>query len=146
MMNSFWWKSGTSTSKEKCWCARDKLRISKKLGGLGFRDLHGFNMALLGKQCWNLITKPESLVARVLIARYYPNNHLLQAIRTGGSSYTWSGLWEAKERFKDGFRWDLGDGKLINITSDRWLRHKSDFCVNQDGTSVANGVKVCEFF
>ena len=76
--------------------------MSKKRGGLGFRDLHGFNLSLLGKQCWNLISKPEALVSRVLKAKYYPDCYLLQARRTGGSSYTWSGIWEAKEEMKMG--------------------------------------------
>ncbi|WOG81709.1 hypothetical protein DCAR_0100860 [Daucus carota subsp. sativus] len=35
---------------------------SKNSGGLGFRDIHGFNLALLGKQCWSLITRPDYTV------------------------------------------------------------------------------------
>lgn len=48
-MNAFWWKSNSSNSKGIRWCALDKISMSKKRGGLGFRDLHGFNLALLGK-------------------------------------------------------------------------------------------------
>lgn len=110
MMNAFWWKSNSSNNKGIRWCAWEKMSMSKKRGGLGFRDLHGFNLALLGKQCWNLIKKPDSLVAKVLKARYYPDCHLLQARRMGGSSYTWSGLWEAKEELRKGLRWVLGMG------------------------------------
>lgn len=121
--------------------------MSKSRGGLGFRDLHGFNLALLGKQCWNLINNPGTLVARVLKARYYSDCHLLQARRTGGSSYTWSGIWEAKEVIKDGLRWVLGDGKTINIYTDRWLRGKDDFRVDQMGNWLPEeNVKVSDFF
>lgn len=119
--------------------------MSKKKGGLGFRDLHGFNLALLGKQCWNLISNPNALVSRPLKARYYPNCSLLQAGRTGGSSYTWSGIWEAKEIMKEGCRWVLRDGKSIHIYSDRWLRGKENFCVDQDGSSERS-TKVCDLF
>lgn len=85
--------------------------MSKKRGGLGFRDLHGFNLSRLGKQCWSLNTRPKALVSRVLKARYFPDCHFLQARRIGGSSYTWLGIWEAKEVMKGGHRWVLGDGQ-----------------------------------
>lgn len=104
---------------------------------MGFRDLHGFNLALLGKQCWNLISKPEALVSRVLKARYFLHCHFLEANRTGGSSYTWSGLWEAKEELKKGLRWVLGDGRSINICKDRWLRGKTNFSVNVESVDAA---------
>lgn len=146
LMNAFWWKSNGSNNKGIRWCAWDKISMSKRRGGLGFRNLQGFNMALLGKQCWNLITKPDSLVARVLKARYYPRCHLIHATRSGGSSYTWSGLWEAKESMQNGLRWVLGDGQSISIKSDRWLRGSQDFRVNQVQTSASSTAKVCEFF
>lgn len=147
MMNSFWWKSNSTSSKGIRWLAWERMSMSKKGGGLGFRDLHGFNLALLGKQCWNLVNNPNSLVAKVLKARYFPNCSLLQATRGGGSSYTWSGIWEAKEKLKDGFRWVLGDGKTIDIFNDRWLRGKENWCVNpQEGSALNSGMKVCDFF
>ena len=63
----------------------------------------------------------------------------------GGSSYTWSGIWEAKENMKDGCRWVLGDGKSIHIHTDRWLRGKENFCVDSDGRP-RDSIKVCDFF
>lgn len=69
----------------------------KKQGGLGFQDIQGFNLALLGKQCWSLLNRPTALVTRVLKAKYYPNCHFLQAGRPGGASFIWSGIWQAKE-------------------------------------------------
>lgn len=82
----------------------------------------------------------------VLKARYYPDCHLLQARRTGGSSYTWSGIWEAKEEMKMGLRWVLGDGQSINISADRWLRGKQVFRIDQHNGVVNRNLKVCDFF
>lgn len=146
MMNAFWWSSNSSNNKGIKWLSWTRMSMSKKQGGLGFRDLHGFNMALLGKQCWNLLKNPDALVSRILKARYYPNCSLLHANRTGGSSFTWSGIWEAKEFVKDGLRRVMGDGRSIDVFQDRWLRGKPDYCVDQYTQSQANRhTKVCEF-
>lgn len=121
--------------------------MSKKRGGLGFRDLHGFNLALLGKQCWNLVSRPNTLVARVLKACYFPNCHFLQASKGRGSSYTWAGIWEAKENVKTGLRWVLGDGRSIKIHSDNWLRGTVHNRVGHNNAGSINlSKKVCEYF
>ena len=48
------------------------MGLSKKEGGLGFRDFTLFNKALLAKQCWRLWAQPGSLVVRIMKAKYYP--------------------------------------------------------------------------
>ena len=45
----------------------------KETGGLGFRDLQSFNLAMLAKQGWRLIQNEDSLVSRILRAKYYSN-------------------------------------------------------------------------
>lgn len=40
---------------------------------MGFRDFHSFNLAMLAKQVWRLINEPDSLCARVLRTKYYPD-------------------------------------------------------------------------
>ena len=42
------------------------MTMAKSLGGLGFKDLEVFNLALLAKQSWRLVKEPEALWARVL--------------------------------------------------------------------------------
>jgi hypothetical protein len=65
-MASFWW--GDTEEKNKLhWMAWWKMCIPKKFGGMDFRDLHAFNHAMLAKQCWRLITKPDSLCAQILV-------------------------------------------------------------------------------
>lgn len=147
LMNAYWWKSNATTTKGIKWLAWSKMSMSKSRRGLGFRDLHGFNLALLGKQCWSLINKPETLVSQVLKAKYYPSGNLLQASRTGGASYTWSEIYEAKEELKKGLRWVIGDGKTICIGKDRWLKGKEGYCVDQGGcNNAALCSKVCDYF
>lgn len=61
--------------------------MSKTKGGLGFKSLYGFNIALIGKFCWNFIRNPRSLVARVYKARYFPTTNFLKADVKSSSSF-----------------------------------------------------------
>jgi hypothetical protein len=70
------------------WYAWWKLCYPKNDGGMGFRDFHSFNLAMLAKQGWMLITDLESLCAWVLHAKYYPNGDILKAGPKTGSSFT----------------------------------------------------------
>lgn len=72
-MNAFWWDREGESSKGIRWQAWHRLCIPKKWGGMGFRKLHEFNIALLGKQAWRMIENPNSLTARVMNGRYFPN-------------------------------------------------------------------------
>lgn len=120
--------------------------MAKSKGGVGFRDLHGFNLALLGKHVWNFVNNPQSLVARIYKARYFPNDHVFHARRGGGDSFIWSGIWQAKENLKDGFRWVLGNGEDIHAFSDPWLRLKEGFQVDQTHENNNREDKVSDFF
>jgi hypothetical protein len=45
-MAAFWW-GDTKTQKKMHWCAWWRMCIPKIDGGMGFRDLHAFNLAML---------------------------------------------------------------------------------------------------
>ncbi|KAG2540904.1 hypothetical protein PVAP13_9NG588514 [Panicum virgatum] len=88
---------------------------------MGFRDFHCFNLAMLAKQVWRLFEDPDSLCARVLKAKYYPDGKLLQAKLKSGSSFTWQSILAGLECFKRGYIWRVGDDTQINIWEDRWI-------------------------
>jgi hypothetical protein len=70
-----WW--GMEDGKNKIhWRSWEWLSMPKCLGGMGFCELALFNQAMLPKTAWHLLTIPDSLCARVLKGRYYPDTDL----------------------------------------------------------------------
>lgn len=119
MICRYWW---SQQEKDKMhWLSWDKLLQPKKDGGLGFRDLYHFNMAMLGKKIWRLIQNPETLCARLLKARYFPYGDILNAEARAGSSYAWRSLLKGAALVKKGIIWRVGNGESINIWHDPWL-------------------------
>ncbi|KAL8094027.1 hypothetical protein AgCh_035785 [Apium graveolens] len=146
MLNNFWWSSNSREKKGIIWHRWETLCLPKDKGGMGFKKLYGFNLALLGKHCWNFMAKPDSLVARLYKARYFPNCHFLEAVQGAGPSYIWAGIWKAKEMLKDGFLWVIGDGAKVDIYKHRWLRGKGDFMVERGYDHEVEGRRVNMLF
>ncbi|KAL8149291.1 hypothetical protein AgCh_006337 [Apium graveolens] len=146
LMNGYWWGSSGGNSRGIKWMAWNRLAVAKSKGGLGVRDLHGQNLSLLGKHIWNFSRKPDTLVTRIFKKRYFPDRHIMQASRGTDPSFIWTGIWEAKERLKGGFRWVLGDGKEISICKDRWFQGKVDFRVEDNHMNIIRYEKVCSYF
>ncbi|XP_068323301.1 uncharacterized protein [Pyrus communis] len=65
LVAGFWWGCKEGAHKIH-WVSKEVLGLPKDLGGLGFRNFQEFNDALLAKQCWRLMTEPDSLWAQIL--------------------------------------------------------------------------------
>lgn len=119
-MSQYWW-GDDADQRRMHWLAWWKMCIPEKFGGMGFRDIHCFNLALLAKQAWRLIENPDSLYATVLRARYFPSGDLLNAELKKGSSFTWQSIWAGISTLKRGHIWRVGDGTNIDIWKDEWI-------------------------
>ena len=121
MMNSFWWGNGKTTQRGIHWMSWEKLSAPKIHGGMGFKDLAAFNLAMLGKQGWKFITEPDSLVARIFKARYFPSGSYLTATVGHNPSYVWRSIMHARFIVRGGARWSIGTCATIPILNEPWL-------------------------
>jgi hypothetical protein len=97
----------------------------KEEGGLGFRDIYAFNLAMLARQGWRLLQAPDSLCAKVLRAKYFCDGDLLNAEPFPGMSYVWRSILKGIEILKQGVIWRVGNGAKIKIWSDPWIPSNS---------------------
>ncbi|KAA3464145.1 reverse transcriptase [Gossypium australe] len=106
----YWWLHGKD-KRGIHWCHWDFLCRTKEKGGLGFRNMSKFNISLLAKQGWRIMTQADSLVARL----------------RNSSSYTWKSIWAAQDVLRKGLVWRVGTGKTISINYDAWIPEATNF-------------------
>jgi len=114
MITRFWWGT-TATKKKLSWVSWKKMTRPKREGGLGFRDLYQFNQALLASQVWKLLQRPQSLLYRMLKARYFRHGNFLSASRGTRPSYGWSSLRFGCELLNLGTQKNIGDGYTTQV-------------------------------
>lgn len=120
MISNYWWGSHAD-SRRIHWQRWELLTRPKPLGGMGFRDLNLFNLAMLGNQGWRLLENPNSLCARVLKGRYYQDSDFLSASRRKHASHTWRAVLAGRDVLQKGLIRRIGDGTSTLVWRDRWL-------------------------
>ncbi|XP_019163544.1 PREDICTED: uncharacterized protein LOC109159890 [Ipomoea nil] len=121
LMNKFWWVSNNNNGGGIRWLAWNKMCYPKVQGGLGFKGLSKFNLALLAKQGWRLLTQPSSLAARIIKARYYPQSDFLEAKIGANQSYSWRSVLAGQEVLKRGCVRRIGNGLETSVWKQPWL-------------------------
>ena len=103
MMRNFW--SGQKNEENKiAWVSWRRMYKSKFYGGMGFRNLQAFNLAMLAKQGWRILTNPNSLMARVYKAKYIPHVDVLNSKKGSNLSYAWCSIYNSLEVIRKGTR------------------------------------------
>uniref|UniRef100_A0A803Q693 RNase H type-1 domain-containing protein n=1 Tax=Cannabis sativa TaxID=3483 RepID=A0A803Q693_CANSA len=145
LMARFWWKSSWNQNKGISWMSWSRLVKQKFDGGMGFRSLRDFNIAMLCKQGWRLIINPNSLVRQVFKVRYYAHGEFLTAELGSNPSFIWRSLVEAQSVLKAGLRMWIGDGLSIRFVSDLWLP-REEFPTPTSDLSMYNDHRVNSLF
>lgn len=141
LMCKYWWRSSVNKPKGIHWMSWDRMCMKKSEGGLGFRKLHDFNLALLGKQSWRLTMKSDSTVSKIYRARYFPGGNFLTAKLGANPSYVWRSVLASQELLKAGLGCRVGNGESINILQEPWLPCDRDPYI-QTENEVLKGSKV----
>jgi hypothetical protein len=120
MICKFWWgsKEGQRTTSRVSW---GTIIQPKYAGGLGFRDIELFNLALLERQAWQILQVPDSLSARVMKTDYFPNGDILSAEVGSHPSQVWRSILEGRDTLKIGLNKRISDGASTSAWDKNWL-------------------------
>jgi hypothetical protein len=91
--------------------------MPKYMGGLGFRDIKLFNLALLARQAWRILQDPGALSARILKAVYFMEGEFLEATVGQNPSRTWRSIIEGRDTLVQGLIGRIGIGEQTSIWS-----------------------------
>lgn len=107
IIRKFWWSYKEKGWKTH-WVAWKNLCKPKCQGGLGFKEIENFNLAMLGKQVWRLLHNKDSLFYKVFKSKYFPNCSILdEGVKVMGS-YAWQSILKACRVVRLGSRWRIG--------------------------------------
>lgn len=136
LMCNFWWKS--DSKKKKCihWKSWENMSFKKSSGGMGFRCLRDFHLALLGNQSWRLILHADRLVSKVFKSRYYPQGSFLSAKIGSNPSFIWRSLIETQPMLKQGVSCRIGNGRSVNILEEPWLPCLQDLYIQTRNEAI----------
>ena len=104
-----------------CWISWDKMTKPKAGGGLGFRDIQLFNQALLAKQAWRILTKPNNLLARILIGKYCHKQSFLKAQCPVACSHGWRSILHGRDLLVGNIGKVIGNGRTTRVWQDSWI-------------------------
>lgn len=68
-----------------------------------------------------MIENPDALWVRIVKGIYFPNKDMFEASRGCHPSWFWSSFLHGRELVKKEVAWQVGDGKLIGVWSDKWI-------------------------
>ena len=71
---------------------------------MAFKNLHNHNLALVAKQAWRLLSRPQSPIARIFEAKYYPIGRLIDVKIGANPSYICQSIHGDSSINKGGFK------------------------------------------
>lgn len=104
----------------------DKITRPKREGGVGLHIFQDFNIALIGKIAWGLLTRPNDLWAQFLINKYkggWEGDWILKV--NEGDSWLWVSIMKVWNEIKHWLGWGIRNGCRVKFWTYQWVNGKN---------------------
>jgi hypothetical protein len=91
MFKKFWWGFPKDRSRNLSLKSWSSICLPKHEGGLGFRRMHEFNLSLITKLGWKMISDTNCLWVRQLQNKYIKYGDFLSSPVSSSTSWLWKG-------------------------------------------------------
>ncbi|KAL5551253.1 hypothetical protein UlMin_001429 [Ulmus minor] len=145
-IRSFWWGNSSNGRNSLCLKAWDAICKPKSCGGLGFRRMKDFNVAILSNWGWKILSGVSSLCLSILRARYLHHNCFFDTQAKAGDSPFWKSVIASVSLLKEGACYLIGDGCSIDPWKDPWVLYAENFRPNLISEAGVSNVRVKDFF
>lgn len=85
------------------------------------RNIQAFNVAMLAKNSWRILTKPTCLLARLLLGKYCSNSDFFSTSCSSSASHGWKGVVAGCQLLKIQLGKAIGNGETTKIWEDSWI-------------------------
>jgi len=123
MFNSFWRGHSSTNSQGLQWMSWEWLSTPKAFGYMGFKCFKAYNMAMVGKKAWKLVSTLDSLITWLLKAKYFSKGDYYVVVIGHNPNYVWRSIWSVKVVIRRGFQWSIGTGATIPVWDHPSLRN-----------------------
>ncbi|XP_057535226.1 uncharacterized protein LOC130813406 [Amaranthus tricolor] len=121
---NFLW-GGKVASHKTPLVAWDLICRKKREGGLGLKESHAWNLALLGKYVWSIASKADNLWVKWINHIYLKDKDWKSYSPTSAASWYWKQLCQVKDRFRSGYngnKWVFQHKGYTTSSGYKWLR------------------------
>ncbi|GJW24413.1 RNA-directed DNA polymerase, eukaryota, reverse transcriptase zinc-binding domain protein, partial [Tanacetum coccineum] len=119
IMRDFVWNYG-EFKRGKAKVNWDIVCKPKVEGGLGIKSLFSWNIALMSKHIWNIITHKESLWVKWVNVYKLKGRSFWDIPEKAGACWAWKNLLRFRPLFRDHFVHKIGDGLSTSLWHDNW--------------------------
>ena len=136
---TFLW-SGHASGKYYAKVAWSNTCIPKDAGGLGIKDLHIWNKALMTRYIWNLLMNDKSVWVSWIDHYFLNGRSFWSIVPTNLCSWNWRKLLKLRDSMRLCFHHTIGDGRKTFLWHDNWHPFGLLFlCCNND-SMISSGI------
>jgi hypothetical protein len=118
---NFWWGFPKDKARNLSLKSWNSICLPKEEGGLGFRRMHDFNLSLIAKLGWKLLSNSDCLWVNQLQKKYIKYGNFISSPNVSSSSWIWKGIQKVKPLISAGACLTVSRTSTASIWMTNWV-------------------------